>query len=122
MQMEVISLASLAEMDVGTQWTHAFQTILENIRDPNTPESTVRSVKLTLQVKPNEERNGGSIAIQVSTQMAGMTPVVMKQVHLGVDRETGQLVAAVYDPSQHQMFQNADGKVLPISEAKGSEG
>ena len=111
--MTMVTLAMLAESEVGAQWEHAFTELLKNVMDPNTPETDTRKLTLKLVFKPDEDRASGKIGCQVTMAPAGLNPVVIKGIHLGMS--DGKLVAATFDPKQHQMFDNEDGTVLPIT-------
>lgn len=99
---EQISLANLKGGAALELFDFELQNVLENIIDPNTKAEEVRTVTLTVKIKPDKERNFGPIEIQAKAKLAPAAPV-STQAFFG--KERGKVVAHEYNPKQGDLFE-----------------
>lgn len=65
-----MSLANLAGGAAAEAFDEAMQEVLNNIVDPNTPPEVPREVVLKVRIKPNKDRNLGSVSFQAVSKLA----------------------------------------------------
>lgn len=75
--------------------------VLANITDPNTDETTKRTIALTVTFKPNSDRDIADVDLACSSKLAGITKV---RTRLYVGRQQGKLIAIESDPRQTTLF------------------
>lgn len=80
---EEISLSTLARGAAIERFDDELRRVLENISDPNTAGG-IRSVTLTVKIKPNDERNFGDVSVACSSKVAAAKPV-SSQIFIGKD-------------------------------------
>lgn len=73
-EIEVVSLDTLAGGAAVERFNYELQKALDNIGDVNTRAETTRSVSLTIKIKPNEERSGASVSIEIKSSLAHIKP------------------------------------------------
>jgi len=108
---ERVKLASLGSGAAEEKFETAFQRVLDNIADPNTPWKTKRKIVLTVTIEPNETRSYADMEIEVDVKLAKG-----KAYHsaLAMGLSTDGPVAREADPNQ-QMLPGVtvrDGKVV----------
>lgn len=84
------------------------KAILANIADVNTSAKTKRSIKLTVEFSPNEERSTMNIAIKCESKLAPPKPVTSFG-YIGVEHD-GSVVATEYNPRQPELPMVGDNR------------
>jgi len=87
---ERLSLANLGKGAAVERFDDELQKVLENILDPNTRPDLVRSVTLTVKIKPNEDRDFANVEIQATSKLA---PYDHVPTHIYIGTEKGRAVA-----------------------------
>ena len=107
---EKVSLVNLRDGAAIEMFDYELQRILDNVVDPNTNPETKREVVLKVSVKPDENREIGSVEITCIPKLAGQKSVMAKIIigRTGNKGEGRELVTA-----QQELFQDPD-KVIPI--------
>lgn len=124
-----ITLAQLADGAAGERFDLTLKEVLENALDPNRPIDAVRSVTLVISFVPEEgdgevaSPRSASMGIEVKAKLAPLK-AIGKHVHFGRNKETGEPVALLLDPDQHQLFvgDKIDEKILSIAAAEKQRG
>ena len=107
-----LKLASLSDGAAEMMFEAAMTDILENIDDPNTKADAVRTITLTITVKPNEQHTDAAIVMECTTKLAKTRPVGTV-VLLG--RSEGEF-AAVEVLRQESLFGSPHGRPSGIVE------
>lgn len=107
---EYVSLATLGRGAAVELFDDELQRMLANILDPNTSPDTVRSVTLTVKVKPDESREHGRVILEVKSKLA--SPKGVGTV-LFFGKENGRAIALERNPRQPDL---PLGNVANISE------
>lgn len=96
----------------------AWERLLENIGDENTKAGAVRSISITVKVKPNEDRSNAATTVAVTERLAPLNP----HSHFVVLSTNGRNVQAfTTDPKQQDLGLEADGleKITQFPAAAG---
>lgn len=88
----LINLATIAKGALTEQFDVEMQKVLENITDPNTAAVKERTISITLKLKPNQSRNGASIAIATKSNLAPVN-AVFTDILIDKDLKTGAVKA-----------------------------
>lgn len=119
--LKLVTLDTIAAGAAPELFERALAEILENIKDPNTPAETKRSISLTFEFSPREDRNGGrnegEVVVKCQSKLAAPTPAVG---HMFISREKGAVVAYTNDFRQEDLLEQIDtktGEVLPINKS-----
>ena len=88
----LINLATIAKGALTEQFDIEMQKVLENITDPNTAAVKERTISITLKLKPNQSRNGASIAIATKSNLAPVN-AVFTDILIDKDLKTGAVKA-----------------------------
>jgi len=109
-----LSLDTLARGAAVEAVNEELARIVENIVDPNTPAKTVRSVTLTIKVKPNEQRNMGEVSIQAKSTLA---PVEAVETSFMLERQGGKHKALEISSARadQHLLEDQRGKVVGIN-------
>lgn len=99
---ERVSLSNLGEGAAIELFDLELQRVLDNIIDENTSPGVVREVNLKIKIKPDQDREWGSVQIAATSKLAAVTPYPT-QIIIGKDR--GQGVATEHNPKQLSMRQ-----------------
>lgn len=62
--MKHVNLEEFAQGKLSVQLNKELKRVTENIQDPNTDPTKERKITVTIKIKPNNERNYGSCAIE----------------------------------------------------------
>ena len=89
-QLHTITIQTLDSGEAASTLNQALNDLLSNILDPRTEATQKRKVTLEVEVKPNEERNMGSLIYKVKQSFA---PTKSEEVSLMIDERGGQPVA-----------------------------
>lgn len=116
--MEDLTLNTVAKGAAPERFQDELARLVENVLDPNTDPEAVRSITLTLKVKPHESREQATVALEVKSKLAP-PKAVPDVMYLGKARDTGELVATRYDPAQLKLGEDpAERTVLPIDRTR----
>lgn len=97
-QEKSISLDTLNQGAAVERFNIALQEALNNIQDPNTDAKKARVVTLKATIKPDADREIGSINVDVSAKLAPIAPFDVR-VFLGRDKD-GKGYATEYQSNQ----------------------
>lgn len=75
--------------------------ILANIADPNTDTGARRTITITVNFKPNRDRDVADVELKCSSKLAGIM-TVSTQLFMG--KHKGRLIAVESDPRQSKLF------------------
>lgn len=92
-----ISLHDLAGGALQEKVNQAFEQVMKNMQDPNTPWKNKRKINLTLSFEQNEDRTDCTCDISVDTKLASVKPVSTKFC-TQKDLTTGKVYAQGYGP------------------------
>lgn len=92
-----ISLKDLAGGALQEKVNQAFEKVMQNMQDPNTPWKNKRKINLILTFEQNEDRTDCTCDISVDTKLASVKPVSTK-FSTQRDLVTGQIYAEEYGP------------------------
>ena len=92
-----ISLHDLAGGALQEKVNQAFEQVMKNMQDPNTPWKNKRKINLTLSFEQNEDRTDCTCDISVDTKLASVKPVSTK-FSTQKDLTTGKIYAEEYGP------------------------
>lgn len=110
-KLKDVSLETLAGGAVPERFDLAWADLLENVLDPNTDPKEVREVVIKVKVKPQEDREGAAVRVEVLKKLAAPRAVVTP-IHIG--HRDGQPVAVGYNPKTLDLFGQQDPDVKPI--------
>jgi len=97
---EQVNLATIAGGAAVELFEQELGKVVENILDPNTEADAARTITLTIKLKPNNERNIGSVSVAAKSSLAAFR-AASTQMFFG--RLEGRPVAVEHDPKQLQM-------------------
>lgn len=112
MAPEKISLGNICRGAVEEVFQRELNRVLENIRDPNTPEKTKRKLNLEFTFTPYPDRTGAAVSFHVKTNVAMVEPVG-GTIHISA--AGGRLSAYPRDPRQDVLFTETDSEKHPAS-------
>jgi hypothetical protein len=114
-----ISLHDVAGGALQEKVNQAFEQVMKNMQDPNTPWKNKRKINLTLTFIQNEDRTDCTCDISVDTKLAAVKPVSTKFC-TEKDISTGEIFAQEYGPgirgqmSFEDVEQNTEDKTVEI--------
>lgn len=114
-----ISLHDVAGGALQEKVNQAFEQVMKNMQDPNTPWKNKRKINLTLTFIQNEDRTDCTCDISVDTKLAAVKPVSTKFC-TEKDVSTGEIFAQEYGPgirgqmSFEDVEQNTEDKMVEI--------
>ena len=116
-----VSLETLGEGAAAELFNLELAKVLDNIQDENTKPTTIRTVTLTLKIKPEEDRSFAQAAISAVAKLAPVNP--HPSIFYFGRKPNGKQVATEHNPRQAGLFQtppNDENVVtLPKKEARG---
>ena len=92
-----ISLHDVAGGALQEKVNQAFEQVMKNMQDPNTPWKNKRKINLTLTFIQNEDRTDCTCDISVDAKLAAVKPVSTKFC-TEKDVSTGEIFAQEYGP------------------------
>lgn len=111
-----MSLKNLGDGAAIEKFDEELQKVLDNIIDPNTKPDAVREVKLSVKIKPDDNRNIGAISILSDSKLAPDEEFVTSCV---IGKLNGKGLAREFK-GQQSLFPDADGdKVVGIDTKTG---
>lgn len=90
-ESEIVTLASLSDGAALERFDHELQRTLDNIADPNTDPKAVRTITLTVKIKPNDKRTMGEVKFSAQAKLAPLAPV---ETLIFIGRSGGNIVAS----------------------------
>ena len=114
-----ISLHDVAGGALQEKVNQAFEQVMKNMQDPNTPWKNKRKINLTLRFIQNEDRTDCTCDISVDTKLAAVKPVSTKFC-TEKDVSTGEIFAQEYGPgirgqmSFKDVEQNTEDKTVEV--------
>lgn len=114
-----ISLHDVAGGALQEKVNQAFEQVMKNMQDPNTPWKNKRKINLTLTFIQNEDRTDCTCDISVDTKLAAVKPVSTKFC-TEKDVSTGEIFAQEYGPgirgqmSFEGVEQNTEDKMVEV--------
>lgn len=107
MQDDKVSLENLGSGAAVELFDAELQKVLANILDPNTKATVGRSVTLTVKIKPDEDREYGSVEIHCTGKMAPVKPF---PTNIFIGKSKGEAVAREHNPKQLNAFEEQEAK------------
>ena len=74
MQPEKLTLANLGAGGLEEDFARAVKQLCENVADPNVPTDAVRSITISIKVKPDKRGQSAGLAYSVKTNLPGAEP------------------------------------------------
>jgi len=93
--MKNIELKELVGGALQEQFSKAFERVVENLQNPNTPYKNSREITIKLKFTQNEQRDDVKCGISVSEKLAAQSPMETAFA-IGKDLTTGELYAEEY--------------------------
>lgn len=93
--MKKVELKELIGGALQEQFSKSFESIVENLQNPNTPFKNSREITIKLKFTQNEKRDDVKCAVQVSEKLAPQTPMETSFA-IGKDLRTGEIYAEEY--------------------------
>lgn len=93
--MKNIELKELASGALQEQFEKAFERVVENLQNPNTPYKNSREIVIKLKFIQNEQRDDVKCGIQVTEKLAPQAPTETSFA-IGKNLKTGELYAEEY--------------------------
>lgn len=108
MEDEGITLETLGQGAALERFNLALQDVLDNIQDVNTDPKKARTVTLKATIKPSDDREVGSVVVDVVSKLAPIAPFDVR-VFLGRDKD-GKGYATEFHSPQAGLFDQQDAK------------
>lgn len=93
--MKNIELKELVGGALQEQFGKAFERVVENLQNPNTPYKNAREITIKLKFTQNEQRDDVKCGISVNEKLAAQSPM-QTSFAIGKDLTTGELYAEEY--------------------------
>ena len=93
--MQNINLRELVGGALQEQFGKAFEKVIENLQNPNTPFKNTREITIKLKFTQNEKRDDVKCGISVSEKLAAQSPMETSFA-IGTDLQTGEVYAHEY--------------------------
>jgi hypothetical protein len=97
---ERVSITNLLGGGIIEMVDDELQRVADNILDPNTKETAVRTVVLKITIKPDVDRSIAATAIDVQSKLA---PVRPQATRIFVSQQRGKGVLVEHDPKQQRL-------------------
>lgn len=101
-----VSLETLGQGAAVEMFQVELEKVLANIIDVNTKPTSVRRISLTVDIKPDEDRSFGTVAIATASKLA---PVKAVGTAIYIGSHAGQPVATERDTRQLAFDDNVVG-------------
>jgi hypothetical protein len=112
---EEVELGNINCGAIDELFAESWSRLLKNIADVNTKADAVRTVQITIKVKPSDDRAKAVTLVQVTEKLASLKPNE-HFIQLGLD-EAGRIHAFTSDPGQQDLGLDMGGKVTAIGKA-----
>lgn len=93
--MAKVSLEQVMGGGLQEQFSKAFDRVIENLSDPNTPFKEARKITIELKFTQNEGRDDVSLAVSVKEKLAAQAPMNTAFM-VGKNLKTGEIYAEEY--------------------------
>jgi hypothetical protein len=93
--MAKVSLEQVMGGGLQEQFSKAFDRVIENLSDPNTPFKEARKITIELKFTQNEGRDDVSCAVSVKEKLAAQAPMNTAFM-VGKNLKTGEIYAEEY--------------------------
>lgn len=93
--MKNIELKEMIGGALQEQFARAFESVVDNLQNPNTSYKNCREITIKLKFVQNELRDDVKCAVQVSEKLAPQTPMETSFA-IGKDLKTGKIFAEEY--------------------------
>lgn len=93
--MDKVSLEHVMGGGLQEQFSKAFDRVIENLSDPNTPFKEARKITIELKFTQNEGRDDVSCAVSVKEKLAAQAPMNTAFM-VGKNLKTGEIYAEEY--------------------------
>lgn len=108
--MPEISIDSLAGGALAEKLNIELRKLAENVMDPNTKATAVRTVTATITIKPDEQRQVGSSEIVVKSSLVPAKGIPSTFV-FDFDSEGKAVIKELQSRDRNQLIMNNDGHV-----------
>lgn len=105
-----VSLVTLGNGAASELFQMELQKVLDDIVNPNTKATAVRTVNLKVRVKPSEDRDYGEVSITCTSVLA---PTLQYNTNFFIGRQRGRAVAREHNPKQAKLFDDDGLKAVP---------
>lgn len=106
------TIATLANGTLDERFQVAMRDLIANVQDLNTPAKAKRSIRMTVEVKPSNDRDSAQVLIGVETKLAPMQPQETT-LHFVRNPANGKFSALASGYNQDNLFDAASaGKAL----------
>jgi hypothetical protein len=104
--LDQLTLDNICNGAVPERFLRALNTILRNIRDPNTPATGKRKMTLEFTFAPHNDRSGAEVEFGIKEKLAG-DETVTGNIYMA-QPPGGELRAYPRDPRQEVLFGSHD--------------
>lgn len=118
--MSKVNLEEFAGGALQEKFDQAFEKVIQNMLDPNTPWKNKRKITVEITLEQDEMRNDTAVHVSVVTKLAPVKPVETRMV-IGKNLKTGETFAEEYGKQiRGQMSiddyptQEVDGKTVDV--------
>lgn len=106
-ELDRMTLASIGGGAAEEKFQQELQNVIANIMDPNTDYDAKRRLVLTFTFISSENRDMAAVLVECGSKLAAQRGSSIT-AFLGVDRETGEMVAVEHDPGQMVIGQDRE--------------
>lgn len=93
--MEKVKLNELTGGALQEKFDQALETVISNMKDPNTPWKNKRAITIRITFEQNEDRDDATVNVSVDTKTAPVKPIATRMA-IGMDLKTGKPYAQEY--------------------------
>lgn len=118
--MSKVNLEEFAGGALQEKFDEAFDKVIQNMLDPNTPWKNKRKITVEITLEQNEDRSDTAVNVSVVMKLAPVKPVETRMV-IGKNLKTGEVFAEEYGKQiRGQMSiddyqtQEVDGKTVDV--------
>jgi hypothetical protein len=112
MEETPVTLVSIGGGAAVELFERELQAVLKSIADVNTDPEALRTITVTVKIKPTPERSMGQVLIDAKSKVPGASPHTTT-IYMGRVK-TGELVAVESNPKQLS-FDKPPAEVTPFS-------
>lgn len=119
-EVQTVTLDTIGSGALSELFAIELARVLANIADPNTDDTTKRSISIAVTFKPTKDRDVAAVELTCSSRLAGIAKV-STQLYMG--RHQGKLVAVEHNPKQSGLFDQPKPQLSAVASfpAKESE-
>lgn len=107
MDNKKLSLENICQGALPEVFHRSIESIIENIRDPNTDAEAKRTLTLEFVFTPHADRSGADVTLKTKEKLAGLQSV---KGAIFVSRMDGKLAAYPNDPRQELLFTSVEDR------------